>query len=161
MSQNESLNNTFSDYVYEGLVRYNKQFVPEPALATSWTRVSPTVWRFNLRKNVKFHDGTPMTADDVVFSFQRVLAPASNMKVYAQGVKEAKKIDDFTVEVVTDGPNPVLLRRPRRRQDHEQGLVDEEQRRQPAELRAEGGELRRAQHQRDRPVHAEVARGRT
>jgi peptide/nickel transport system substrate-binding protein len=114
MSQNESLNNTFSDYVYEGLVRYNKQFVPEPALATSWTRVSPTVWRFNLRKNVKFHDGTPMTADDVVFSFQRVLAPASNMKVYAQGVKEAKKIDDFTVEIVTDGPNPVLLR----------GLVD-------------------------------------
>src|SRR5512139_153717 len=114
MSQNESLNNTFSDYVYDGLVRYNKQFVPEPALATSWTRVSPTVWRFNLRKNVKFHDGTPMTADDVVFSFQRVLAPASNMKVYAQGVKEAKKIDDFTVEVVTDGPNPVLLR----------GLVD-------------------------------------
>jgi peptide/nickel transport system substrate-binding protein len=114
MSQNESLNNTFSDYVYDGLVRYNKQFVPEPALATSWTRVSPTVWRFNLRKNVKFHDGTPMTADDVVFSLQRVLAPASNMKVYAQGIKETKKIDDFTVEVVTDGPNPVLLR----------GLVD-------------------------------------
>ena len=114
MSQNESLNNTFSDYVYDGLVRYNKQFVPEPALATSWTRVSPTVWRFNLRKNVKFHDGTPMTADDVVFSFQRVLAPSSNMKVYAQGIKETKKIDDFTVEVITDGPNPVLLR----------GLVD-------------------------------------
>jgi peptide/nickel transport system substrate-binding protein len=114
MAQNESLNNTFSDYVYEGLVRYNKQFVPEPALATSWTRVSPTQWRFNLRKNVKFHDGTPMTADDVVFSFERVLKPASNMKVYAQGIKETKKIDDFTVEIITDGPNPVLLR----------GLVD-------------------------------------
>lgn len=114
MAQNESLNNTFSDYVYEGLVRYNKQFVPEPALATSWTRVSPTQWRFNLRKNVKFHDGTPMTADDVVFSFERVLKPASNMKVYAQGIKETKKIDDFTVEIITDGPSPVLLR----------GLVD-------------------------------------
>jgi len=114
MAQNESLNNTFSDYVYDGLVRYNKQFVPEPALATSWTRVSPTVWRFNLRKNVKFHDGTPMTADDVVFSFERVLKPTSTMKVYAQGIKETKKIDDYTVEVVTDGPNPVLLR----------GLVD-------------------------------------
>jgi peptide/nickel transport system substrate-binding protein len=114
MAQNESLNNTFSDYVYDGLVRYNKQFVPEPALATSWTRVSPTQWRFNLRKNVKFHDGTPMTADDVVFSFERVLKPASNMKVYAQGIKETKKIDDFTVEIITDGPNPVLLR----------GLVD-------------------------------------
>jgi peptide/nickel transport system substrate-binding protein len=114
MAQNESLNNTFSDYVYEGLVRYNKQFVPEPALATSWTRVSPTVWRFNLRKGVKFHDGTPMTADDVVFSFERIVKPTSNMKVYAQGIKEAKKVDDFTVEIITDGPNPVLLR----------GLVD-------------------------------------
>ena len=114
MAQNESLNNTFSDYVYDGLVRYNKQFVPEPALATSWTRVSPTQWRFNLRKNVKFHDGTPMTADDVVFSFERVLKPSSNMKVYAQGIKETKKIDDFTVDIITDGPSPVLLR----------GLVD-------------------------------------
>ena len=114
MAQNESLNNTFSDYVYEGLVRYNKQFVPEPSLATSWTRTSPSNWRFNLRRNVKFHDGAPLTADDVVFSFQRVLAPASNMKVYASGIKEVKKIDDFTVEIVTDGPNPVLLR----------GLVD-------------------------------------
>jgi peptide/nickel transport system substrate-binding protein len=114
MAQNESLNNTFSDYVYEGLVRYNKQFVPEAALATSWSRVSPTQWRFNLRKNVKFHGGEPLTADDVVFSFERVLKPASNMKVYAQGVKEVKKVDDFTVDIITDGPNPVLLR----------GLVD-------------------------------------
>jgi len=114
MAQNEGLNNTFSDYVYEGLVRYDKQFVPEPALATSWTRTSPSVWRFNLRKGVKFHDGSPLTADDVVFSFERVLKPSSNMKVYAQGVKEVKKVDDSTVEIVTDGPNPVLLR----------GLVD-------------------------------------
>ncbi|HVE50572.1 MAG TPA: ABC transporter substrate-binding protein [Casimicrobiaceae bacterium] len=114
MAQNESLNNTFSDYVYEGLVRYNKQFVPEPALATSWTRVSPTQWRFNLRRNVKFHDGSTMTADDVVFSFERVLKPASNMKVYASGIKETKKVDDNTIEIITDGPNPVLLR----------GLVD-------------------------------------
>ena len=110
MAQNESLNNTFSDYVYEGLVRYNKQFVPEPALATSWTKVNPVTWRFTLRRNVKFHDGSPLTADDVVFSFERILKPASNMKVYAQGVKEVKRIDDFTVEVITDGPNPVLLR---------------------------------------------------
>jgi peptide/nickel transport system substrate-binding protein len=114
MAQNESLNNTFNDYVYEGLVRYDKKFQPEPALATAWTRVSPTQWRFTLRKNVTFHDGAPLTADDVVFSFQRVLAPASNMKVYAQGIKEVKAIDPMTVEIITDGPSPVLLR----------GLVD-------------------------------------
>jgi peptide/nickel transport system substrate-binding protein len=110
MGQNESLNNTFNDYVYEGLVRYNKQFVPEPALATSWTRVSALTWRFALRRDVKFHDGTPFTADDVVFSFERILKPASNMKIYAQGVKEVRKVDDYTVDMILDGPNPVLLR---------------------------------------------------
>jgi hypothetical protein len=110
MGQNESLNNTFNDYVYEGLVRYNKQFVPEPALATSWTKLDATTWRFVLRRNVRFHDGTPMTADDVVFSFERILKPASNMKIYAQGVKEVRKVDDYTVDMILDGPNPVLLR---------------------------------------------------
>ena len=57
-------------------------------------------------------------------------------------------------------PEPGAAARPGRRQDHEQGVVDEEQLGQPAELRAEGGELRRPQHQRHRPVHAEVARSR-
>ena len=114
MAQNESLNNTFADYIYDGLVRYNKQFVPEPALAASWTRPEPTRWRFVLRKGVRFHDGSPLTADDVVFSFERVLKPSSNMKIYAQGVKEVKKIDENTIDIITDGPNPVLLR----------GLVD-------------------------------------
>ena len=80
MAQNESLNNTFSDYVYEGLVRYNKQFVPEPALATSWTRVTPTTWRFNLRRNVKFHGGETLTADDVVFSFERARSDTSQLR---------------------------------------------------------------------------------
>jgi peptide/nickel transport system substrate-binding protein len=103
MGQNESLNNTFNDYVYEGLVRYNKQFVPEPALATSWTQLDATTWRFVLRRNVRFHDGTPMTADDVVFSFERIQKPASNMKIYAQGVKEVRKVDDYTVDMILDG----------------------------------------------------------
>jgi peptide/nickel transport system substrate-binding protein len=110
MAQNESLNNTFNDYVYEGLVRYNRQFVPEPALATSWTKLDPLTWRFALRRNVKFHDGSPFTADDVVFSFERIQKPASNMKIYAQGVQEVRRVDDYTVDVVTDGPNAVLLR---------------------------------------------------
>jgi peptide/nickel transport system substrate-binding protein len=114
MAQNESLNNNFADFVYDGLVRYNKQFVPEPALAASWTRPEATRWRFVLRKGVKFHDGAPLTADDVVFSFERVLKPTSNMKVYAQGIKEVKKVDEGTIDIITDGPSPVLLR----------GLVD-------------------------------------
>jgi peptide/nickel transport system substrate-binding protein len=68
-SQNHATTNGIMQHVYEGLVRYNKDFGIEPSLATSWQNVSPTQVRFVLRKNVKFHDGSPFTADDVVFSF--------------------------------------------------------------------------------------------
>ena len=53
---------------------------PEPALAERWEQPSPTVWRFHLRRGVKFTDGTPFTADDVVFSAQRVRAQGSNLQ---------------------------------------------------------------------------------
>ncbi|WP_422013201.1 ABC transporter substrate-binding protein [Roseateles sp.] len=109
-SQNHSATTTITGYVYEGLTRYTETFDVEPALAAKWTFVTPTQVRFELRRGVKFHDGTPFTADDVVFSFQRIRHPASNMVIYASGVKEAKKIDDFTVDLLLDGPNPVLLR---------------------------------------------------
>jgi peptide/nickel transport system substrate-binding protein len=73
-------------------------------------QVSPTQWRFNLRKGVKFHDGTPFTADDVVFSYNRAAVAPSNLTSAVTGVKEVKKIDDFTVDLILTGPNPVLLR---------------------------------------------------
>ena len=53
-------------HVYEGLVRYDKDFKIQPCLATGWQYVTPTQLRFSLRKNIKFHDGSPFTADDVV-----------------------------------------------------------------------------------------------
>lgn len=108
-AQNESLNNTAASYIYEPLVSRDKQMQVEPALAVSWSQPEANRWRFVLRQNVKFHDGTPFTADDVVFTVQRVLAPSSNFKQYLTGVAEARKIDDHTVEIITNGPNPVLL----------------------------------------------------
>src|SRR3970282_2186987 len=66
-SQNHATTLGIMQHTYEGLVRYNKDFQVEPCLATSWQQLSPTHLRFNLRKNVKFHDGTPFTADDVEF----------------------------------------------------------------------------------------------
>jgi peptide/nickel transport system substrate-binding protein len=72
--------------------------------------VTPTQLRFTLRRNVKFHDGNPFTADDVVFSYGRILQPQGTMQIYVSGVKEIKKVDDFTVDLVLAGPNPVLLR---------------------------------------------------
>ena len=109
-SQNHATTITMLIHVYEPLVRYDKNFQVEPALATSWQQVTPTQWRFNLRKNVKFHDGTPFTADDVVFSYERIKQPQGTMQIYVFGIKEVKKVDDFTVDFMLDGPNPVLLR---------------------------------------------------
>lgn len=109
-AQNEGLTIAASSYAYEPLVQYDPEFNLAPGLATSWEQVSPTVWRFTLRDGVKFHDGTPFEADDVVFSIQRALAPTSNFKAYVNGVKEARAIDARTVEIETNGPNPVLLR---------------------------------------------------
>ena len=108
-ANNEGFTNAYHDHIYEPLVTRGKDLKVEPCLAVSWERTSATVMRFRLRPNVKFHDGTPFTADDVVFTFQRALSDTSNFKPYLAGVKEAKKIDDLTVDVITDGPAPVLL----------------------------------------------------
>jgi len=109
-SQNHATTNTILRHAYETLVRYNQQYEPEPALATRWTFVNPTTVRFELRRGVKFHDGTPLTADDVVFSFQRIRQPQGTMSIYVTGVSDVRKVDDFTVEFTLAGPNPILLR---------------------------------------------------
>src|SRR3990170_3061240 len=64
------------EQVYDGLVELDPELRVQPALAESGTEVSPTVWVFRLRRNVRFHDGTPLTAADVVFTYQTILDPA-------------------------------------------------------------------------------------
>jgi peptide/nickel transport system substrate-binding protein len=95
--------------IYEPLVRRDKDLKLEPALAESWEVVSPTVWRFKLRKGVTFHDGAPFTADDVLATFERTRSPGSDAKTKVQSVAEIKKIDDHTIDVVTRKPAPILL----------------------------------------------------
>ena len=107
-SLNESLQLSVTGNVYEPLVGRNKDLSLAPALATSWKQTSPTVWRFELRKGVQFHDGTPFTADDVVFSFGRTQVEGSDMKSYTNDFKEVRKIDDHTVEIETKTPFPIL-----------------------------------------------------
>ena len=107
-SLNESLQLSFLNNIYESLVSLDRNLKIVPALATDWKQTSPTVWRFNLRKNVTFHDGTPFTADDVIFSYGRALADGSDVKTYVGAVKEIRKIDDHTIDVVTNAPYPIL-----------------------------------------------------
>ena len=108
-SANHSFTNSFMNNIYEGLVRFNEKIEVEPALAESWQSVSPTVWRFKLRPNVKFHNGEAMSADDVVFSWQRVQTPGSLSKLNLGGVKDVRKVDNLTVDIETKEPFPLLL----------------------------------------------------
>jgi len=107
-SLNESLQLSFTGNVYEPLVGRDKKLALVPALATKWVATSPTVWRFELRKGVKFHGGEPFTADDVVFSFKRAAGDGSDMRGYTSSIKEVRKVDDFTVEIETTAPFPIL-----------------------------------------------------
>ncbi|MBX3621363.1 MAG: ABC transporter substrate-binding protein [Rhizobacter sp.] len=107
-SLNESLQLTFTNNIYEPLVARDKQLGLAPGLATRWTQTKPTVWRFDLRHGVTFHDGTPFTADDVVFSFGRAAGPGSDMQSYTTSFKEVRKIDPYTVEIETTTPFPIL-----------------------------------------------------
>ena len=99
---------SFNGNIYEPLVGRDRNLKLAPALATEWAQTSPTIWRFTLRQGVKFHDGTPFTADDVVFSFDRVRMPGSNLGGNVATVESVRKIDDFTVEFATRGPDPIL-----------------------------------------------------
>ena len=108
-SQNESLTNSINGQVYETLVQRDKKLLLVAALATEWQQITPTQWRFKLRPNVKFHDGTPFTADDVVFSVVRAREGASDIKAYAIAVGEPTKIDNLTVEFNLKDVNPVFL----------------------------------------------------
>ncbi|MGH6622928.1 MAG: ABC transporter substrate-binding protein [Burkholderiaceae bacterium] len=94
--------------VYEGLVNRDKDFKLEPALAVSWQALDAATWRFKLRPNVRFHDGAPMTADDVIFSIERARAPTSQRRFTLGSVKSVRKVDDLTIDVVLDSPDAVL-----------------------------------------------------
>ncbi|MCX8004329.1 MAG: ABC transporter substrate-binding protein [Burkholderiaceae bacterium] len=107
-SLNESLQLNFTGNIYEPLVGRGKNLELVPLLATDWKQTAPTVWRFNLRKGVTFHDGTPFTADDVIFSWQRARGEGSDVKTYVQEIVEIRKIHDHAIDIVTRAPFPIL-----------------------------------------------------
>lgn len=109
-SQNSALGNGIHAAVYESLVMFNSRTLRvEPLLATSWQPVSPTQMRFKLRQGVKFSDGSPMTADDVVYSLQRAMSKTSTYAIYTQGMDRIAKVDGETIDIFLKNPNPVLL----------------------------------------------------
>ena len=109
-AQNEGPTHTIRHQMYEPLIIRDTTGAFEPALATEWgpSADDPNVWVFKLREGVKFHDGADFTAEDVVFSFERAKQPNSDMKELIGSIVEVRAVDDYTIEMVTDGPNPIL-----------------------------------------------------
>ncbi len=107
-----SLNETFTHgvlaNVYEGLTRRGPKLEILPALAERWEVLEPTRWRFHLRQGVKFQNGEDFTADDVVFSAQRVQATGSDVRTRLPADVKVVKVDDHTVDFLLSSPNPIL-----------------------------------------------------
>ncbi len=107
-----SLNETFTlstlANVMEGLIKRDKDLRIVPGLAERWEVLEPTRWRVHLRRGVKFHDGSPFTADDVVFSADRVRGEGSLLKSRVPESAKVVKVDDHTVDFVLASPNPLL-----------------------------------------------------
>ncbi len=97
-------------HVYDSLIGQDEKLGLRPALATSWRSVDDTTWEFRLREGVRFHDGSPFTAEDVKFSLDRIPAVTGpmSMTLYTKRVRGSAVVDPLTIRVTTDGPAPTL-----------------------------------------------------
>ncbi len=96
--------------VYDSIVGFTLDMDLAPALATEWEYLDDGTWRFKLREGVTFHDGTPMTAEDVAFSIIRQKDSSFYTALFG-GITEAKVVDDLTVDVLSAAPDPILPRK--------------------------------------------------
>jgi peptide/nickel transport system substrate-binding protein len=101
--------NIFSS-MFDTLVEFDAEMHIKPSLATEWRNVDPTTWEFKLRSGVKFHNGEPVTAEDIAFSLNRIVHPDSKLrrKSFLAGVKEAKVVNESTIQVITSIPLAVV-----------------------------------------------------
>ncbi|MEZ5844935.1 MAG: ABC transporter substrate-binding protein [Hyphomicrobiaceae bacterium] len=101
-------NNSILSHVFNRLVEQDEKQRLKPGLAVSWKAVNDTTWEFKLRPGVKWHDGSPFTADDVVFTFERAPNVPNSPSSFAAAVKgkTVKKIDDMTVHISTAAVYP-------------------------------------------------------
>lgn len=105
-ARQETFQLSFAANIYEPLVRRDRNLKIEPALAASWELVSPTLWRFRLREGVHFQGGQPLTAEDIVFSWQR--ARNSQLAMQVASISQIRIVAPLVVEIATAEPNPIL-----------------------------------------------------
>lgn len=109
--QNIPANNQIALHIFDPLVARDAQQRPIPGLAVSWKPLSDTVWEFRLRPDVMFHDGSPFTAQDVAFTFERAAkvpnSPAPFTPITRQ-VSRLEIVDPLTLRITTSSPAPLL-----------------------------------------------------
>lgn len=108
-AQNDALSNSMNAHLYERLTARDEKLALVPGLAQRWEQVDGLTWRFYLRSGVRFHDGTPLDADDVVFSVLRAQHANSGIAQYARAMGIPLKLAPGVVEFKLTKPNPVLL----------------------------------------------------
>lgn len=108
---NISPNNAFASMVFGNLVETDDRARPVPSLAESWRPVGEDAWEFRLRPGVRFHNGSPLTAEDVAFTLERiptVVNSPGSFATYSQAVRAVEILDPLTLRLRTDGPYPLL-----------------------------------------------------
>lgn len=106
-----TLTSAVQSNMYEWLIARDAEDNLVPCLAESWENIDETTWRFTLRSGVKFHSGNPLTSRDVQFSLMRIQGAEFSERLNYTKIKEVRIIDDLHFDIITDGPDPVLLNR--------------------------------------------------
>ncbi len=109
-AQNEGPTSALAHQIMETLVMRDHEGALVPSLATEWnpSESNPNIWIFKLREGVTYHDGSAFTAEDVVFSLNRAMTTESDYKELLASVKEVRADGDYTIEIETNGPNPIM-----------------------------------------------------
>ena len=106
-----SPNNAVADMIFDKLVGTDGQSRPIPGLATEWRAVEPNLWEFKLRRDVRFHNGNPFTAEDVAFTFERVPTvpnSPSSFAIFTRPIRAVEIVDPHTIRMRTEGPYPLM-----------------------------------------------------
>ncbi len=109
---NLSANMSISRAIFDGIVNADAKMRPVPGIAASWKQIDDKTWEFTIRDNARFHDGSPVTSDDIAYSFDRAIniqdSPSGGFTKQVKG-KTVEVVSDRVFRIVTAEPSPAML----------------------------------------------------
>ena len=104
-------NNNIAEHIFDKLVQMDPDSRMIPGIATSWKPIDAKTWEFKLRRGVKFHDGSELTAEDVAFSINRVPTVPNSpgpFSAYTKAIVGIDIVDPYTIRFSTAAPHPLM-----------------------------------------------------